>query len=170
MIANRIRMTVFKEADAVEISKTAAELGRTAYIHIKLDTGMHRIGFAPTQETVDAVRRIQKLPGICVEGMFTHFARADEADLSFTRRQHEIFDDIVQQDGRREKIPIHHCANSAASMEMPETWLDMVRIGISLYGLYPSDEVESHGSVCRPFPGRAKGDLREGKAGEGHQL
>ena len=143
MISNRIRMTVFKEADAVEISRTAAELGRNAYIHIKLDTGMHRIGFAPTQETVDAVRRIQMLPGICVEGMFTHFARADEADLSFTRRQHEIFDDIVRriEDGGK-YIPIKHTANSAGTIRFPEYCPDMARLGIALYGVYPSDEVE----------------------------
>ena len=143
MISNRIRMTVFKEEDAVEISKAAAAQRRNAVIHIKLDTGMHRIGFAPTQETVDAVRRIQMLPGVCVEGIFTHFARADETDLTFTRQQHEIFDDIVHriEDGGK-YIPIKHTANSAGTIRFQEYCPDMARLGIALYGIYPSDEVE----------------------------
>ncbi len=142
LIRNQIRFTVFKEKDAQELSGLGERLGIPAWIHIKVDTGMHRIGFPLTGEAVEAVRRIRRLPGLCVEGIFTHFARADEADLSYTYRQLEVFQRFIRQvEEGQEPIALHHCANSAASMELPEAAMDMVRVGIAMYGLYPSSEV-----------------------------
>lgn len=142
MIEHEIRFTVFREEDARRIAETAREMGRTAFVHIKADTGMNRIGFAPDAESAEAVRRIRTFPNVCVEGIFTHFARADETDKTFTFEQLAIFKNFIAMiEKDAERIPIHHCANSAASMELPEAAMDMVRVGISLYGLYPSDEV-----------------------------
>ena len=142
-IGHEIRMAVFRESDARKISETALRMNRTAKIHIKVDTGMSRIGFEPDAAAVEAVRRIRALPGVEVEGIFTHFARADEEDKTDAENQFRRFRDFVARvEEGMDPIPIRHCANSAASMEMPETWQDMVRIGISLYGIYPSDEVD----------------------------
>ena len=147
MIEREIRITVFRESDAEAVSAAAERLHRTAKIHIKVDTGMNRIGFAPTEASAESIRRIRALPGVETEGIFTHFARADEADKSDAEEQFRRFCSFVREvEEGGTRIPIHHCANSAASMEMPETWLDMVRIGISLYGIYPSEEVD-HTSV-----------------------
>ena len=142
MIANDIRFPIFKEEDAGKAAAAARKAGKTAKVHIKVDTGMSRIGFLPGEASVQAVRRIRHLPGLEAEGIFTHFARADETDKTSAEEQFAIFRQFVDavEEGE-EPFPIRHCANSAASMEMPDTWMDMVRIGISLYGIYPSDEV-----------------------------
>ncbi|MCD8124473.1 MAG: alanine racemase [Lachnospiraceae bacterium] len=151
MIEKEVRLTVFKEADARLLSETALRLGVPARVHIKVDTGMSRIGFMPGPDAVETVRRIRTLPGLEVEGIFTHFARADEEDKDFTEEQLFQFQDFIRRVEEGEKpIPVHHCANSAASMEMPETWMDMARVGISLYGLYPSDEVDHETLKLRP--------------------
>ncbi|MCD8052598.1 MAG: alanine racemase [Lachnospiraceae bacterium] len=151
MIEKEVRLTVFKEADARLLSETALRLGVPARVHIKVDTGMSRIGFMPGPDAVETVRRIRMLPGLEVEGIFTHFARADEEDKDFTEEQLFQFQDFIRRVEEGEKpIPIHHCANSAASMEIPETWMDMARVGISLYGLYPSDEVDHETVKLRP--------------------
>lgn len=142
LIRNQIRFTVFKEKDAQELSQLGESLGIPARIHIKVDTGMHRIGFPLTEEAVETVRRIRRLPWLDVEGIFTHFARADEADKAYTYRQLEAFQDFIRRvEAGEEPIALHHCANSAASMEVPEAAMDMVRVGIAMYGLYPSEEV-----------------------------
>ncbi len=143
MIEKEVRFTVFKESDARALSETACRLGRTAQVHIKVDTGMNRIGFLPDSESVETVRRIRRMPGLNVEGIFTHFARADEEDKSYTAEQRMCFEHFVRQvEEGEEPIAIHHCANSAAALELPETWMNMVRVGISMYGLYPSDGVD----------------------------
>ena len=142
LIQNEIRIPIFKEEDAKRLAAAAKAEGKDALVHIKVDTGMNRIGFKPVDEAAEAVRRICRMDGICVEGIFTHFARADESDKAYTRIQlsrFKAFIAMVERDGIR--IPIHHCANSAASMELPEAAMDMVRLGIAMYGLYPSDEV-----------------------------
>lgn len=142
LIRKEIRFTVFKEKDAKELSELGLRIGKPALIHIKVDTGMNRIGFGLDEESVQTVRRIRELPGLNVEGIFTHFARADEMDKSFTYEQLACFKNFIRRvEEGCEPIPIHHCANSAASMEVPEAFMDMVRLGIAMYGLYPSDEV-----------------------------
>ncbi len=142
MIENGIRMTVFKLKDAEAISRVALSLGKKAVLHLKVDTGMNRIGFPCTPEAVEEVRAIRKMEGIEVEGIFTHFAKADEADKTFSYKQLDRFRDFIAAVEEGEApIPIHHCANSAAVLDIPEAAMDMVRIGIILYGLYPSNEV-----------------------------
>lgn len=150
LIQNEIRIPIFKERDARLLSQAAAKAGKSAIVHIKTDTGMNRIGFHPDEESAAVVRRICRMEHIDVEGIFTHFARADEADKAYTYEQFSRFKSfiaMVEQEGIR--IPIHHCANSAASMELPEAAMDMVRLGIAMYGLYPSDEV-SRSITLRP--------------------
>lgn len=137
-----IRPAVFKYDMAEQMSETALAAGRKISIHLVLDTGMTRIGFADTEESVQEILKIQALPGIEIEGMFTHFARADELDKSHAReqaRRYIRFSKRLEEAGV--SIPLKHCSNSAAVLEMPEVNMDLVRPGITGYGIYPSDEV-----------------------------
>lgn len=142
LIANDIRPAVFSLEVAKKISAIAAGFGRKAPIHIKMDTGMSRIGYQVGEAAADEIIEISKLPGIEVEGIFTHFSKADETDLSFARKQIEEFNKIISlcQD-RGLDIPLKHCSNSAGIIELPEVNMNLVRAGIIIYGLWPSDEV-----------------------------
>lgn len=143
MIQEDIRSCVFKLDMAKQLSKTAIHLGKKAKIHFALDTGMTRIGFSCTDDSVEMMCRISQLQGIEVEGMFTHFARADETELAPAYQQFEKYIDILTRlKNAGLKIPISHCCNSAGIIRMKDANLDMVRAGISIYGMYPSDEVE----------------------------
>ncbi len=136
-----IRPTVFRLDMAEELSREAVRQSRTLPVHIKVDTGMSRIGFLDTEESVDAISRISALPGLELEGLFTHFARADEADKSHARKQLSRF--LRFRDACRERkvnFSFYHCSNSAAAMDIPEASLNLVRTGIAIYGLYPSEE------------------------------
>ena len=138
-----ITATVYSLEMAQWMAKEALKQGKNAKVHIKLDTGMSRIGFALTKENVQVIKEISELRGITITGCFTHFARADEKDLSFTKLQLKRFEDYVKEiEKAGVQIPLKHVSNSAGIMEMPEANLDMVRSGISTYGLYPSSEVE----------------------------
>ena len=142
MIRAEIRIPLFKEDDGPLLAREALRQGKKALVHLKIDTGMNRIGFQDTPENIEAIRRLRLLPELTVEGIFTHFARADEEDLSFTRRQYETFCSVIRRvEEGIGPIPVRHCCNSAGSLVLPEMCLDMVRLGISMYGLYPSDEV-----------------------------
>ena len=137
-----IRPAVFKYDMAEQMSRAAMTAGRKINIHLALDTGMSRIGFADNEESVCEIRRIHDLPGIEIEGMFTHFARADELDKTFAKAQAQRyiqFLEMLKQAGVN--IPLRHCSNSAAILEMPELNMELVRPGITNYGIYPSDEV-----------------------------
>lgn len=142
LIKNEVRMALFKEQDAVILSELGLRLGKKALVHIKVNTGMNRIGFALDQEAVESVRRIRELPGVDVEGIFTHFARADEENKDYCDEQFSAFRHFISrvEDGCA-PIAIHHCSNSAASMEYTTAAMDMVRLGIAMYGHYPSDEI-----------------------------
>lgn len=143
MIRQDIRPAVFKRDMLERLSETAVHLGRKAHIHIKTDTGMGRIGISPDDSGIAFVKEALATPGIDVEGIFTHFARADEADKTFVNRQIEVFrsftDRIKAETGA--DIPLIHCSNSAGIIELPEANMDLVRAGITLYGLMPSNEV-----------------------------
>ncbi|MHB1127403.1 MAG: alanine racemase [Bacillota bacterium] len=142
---------VYTFEQAVALSRAAARLGREATIHIKVDTGMGRIGFLPGPETVKSILDIATLPHVRVEGIFTHFASADERNQAFTLQQLEIFDELVGQlEDNGLIIPVKHAANSAAILEIPETHLTMVRPGIILYGYYPSGEVRQDLVAVKP--------------------
>lgn len=139
----QIRPAVFKEDMARQLSDAAVRTGHTIYCHLAVDTGMTRIGFSDTEEGVEAIRRIAGLPGLEWEGLFTHFARADEVSLEPARIQFARFREFSSKlEAAGIHIPLKHCSNSAAIMQFREANLDMVRAGISLYGLLPSDEVQ----------------------------
>ena len=156
-----IHVTIFSEEQAAVLSEKAAAGGKTGLVHLKLDTGMGRIGFSCGQDSVEAIERIMKLPGLAVEGIFTHFARADEIDKTQAQGQQKRYDDMVKAlEDRGIRIPIRHTANSAAIMEYPKAhrlhtdskndvkW--MVRAGIMLYGLYPSEEMDMQHTDLKP--------------------
>ncbi len=142
VIGMDIRLTVFTAAMAREISIAAQKEDRIVRIHIKLDTGMSRIGFQCTDEALKEIAEIASMPNIEVEGIYTHFARADETDKTFSTGQAEAFMHMVKALEELDvKAPIIHMSNSAAIIDLPQYDSDMVRAGIILYGLWPSDEV-----------------------------
>lgn len=151
MIEQQVTINIFRLEDAERLSEIAQNMHRKARIHIKLDTGMNRIGFPCTRQTLEEIRQIAALPGIYLEGIFTHFAKADEKNKEAFEYQLNQFRYML---GRLEEegiqIPIRHAANSAAIMEAGDLELDMVRSGISTYGLYPSDEVARNTADLRP--------------------
>lgn len=142
VIEHHLTQTVFSYEMAKMVSDTAVRMGKTAEVHIKIDTGMGRIGFLPCEESLKVIDGIFKLPNIKVTGIFTHFSTADETDKTFTKTQFERF--LYMTEGL-EKMGhtglIRHCANSGAIIDMPQLQLDMVRAGIILYGMLPSDQV-----------------------------
>jgi alanine racemase len=143
IILNDVTQTVFSHDLAIALSNAAVKLKKNIKIHIKIDTGMTRVGFSAGYNAIKNVMEISKLPGIIIEGLFTHFASADETDKSYTFMQFERFMNICSELNRIGLfIPIKHVANSAAIIEFPEMHLDMVRPGIIAYGLYPSDDVD----------------------------
>jgi len=142
IIEHDITQTIYNTDSAKALSECAVKLNKKAKVHLKIDTGMSRIGFCPEICFTPEFKELFSLPGLEIEGIFTHFARADEKDRSCTNEQFRLFIKVIssiEEDGY--SIPIKHAANSAGIMEYPETHLDMVRPGIILYGLYPSDEV-----------------------------
>lgn len=151
MIKHDIATAVFTWKMAQEISQTAEALGRTARIHIKLDTGMSRIGFKQDDESLETICRIAKLPNISIDGCFTHFARMDETDKTWALKQFERYQDFVKRlEEAGVTFPVKHVSNSAGIIEMPQVNLDMVRDGIAVYGMYPSEEVDKSKILLRP--------------------
>lgn len=151
MIDYDIATAVFTMEMAKEISDTAVAMHQKANIHIKLDTGMSRIGFAITKESKEIIEQIAKLPGIEIKGCFSHFARMDEKDKTKANEQFAKFTKMVnalEKDGV--DLGIRHISNSAGIMEAPEVQMDMVRNGICLYGLYPSEEVQKERLPLKP--------------------
>lgn len=143
LIAQDIRLTVCEYKMAEMLSREGMRQEKTVHIHLALDTGMSRIGFADVPESVEKIRKIAALQNMEIEGMFTHFARADESDLTPAREQLDrylVFAGLLEEKGIH--IPLKHCSNSAGIIRMPQANLDAVRAGITIYGLYPSDEVE----------------------------
>ena len=142
LVRHNIRPTIFSYSEAAELSRQAAILGVTAVCHLAVDTGMSRLGFQVTGEDADICGQIAGLPNLEIEGLFSHFATADCADLTRAREQKALFDsfaDMLRQRGIR--IQLHHLDNSAGIMNFGCHY-DMVRSGIITYGLYPSDEVD----------------------------
>lgn len=138
-----IRPAVCEYEEARRLSEEAALQQKTVHIHIALDTGMTRIGYADTSESVAEIKRITVLPNLKLEGIFTHFARADEYDKAPAVAQLERYQEFCRHLGEAGvKIPLHHCSNSAGIIRMPEANLSIVRAGITIYGIYPSSEVE----------------------------
>ncbi len=149
-IEEDIRPTIYRWEDALALSEAALRSGKAARFHFAVDTGMSRIGFQVTPEEADLCARIAALPGLEAEGIFSHFATADCADLSRARQQARLFDrfcDDLSQRGVR--IPIRHLNNSAGLMNFDRHY-EMVRSGIVTYGMYPSTEVDPALLSLRP--------------------
>ena len=150
-ILNDVRMTVYDVEMAKQISKEASQMNKNAYVHIKIDTGMSRIGFATTDEAVADICEIAKLPNIVMEGIFTHFAASDSADKKAATMQLESFNSFNEKLASNGiDIKIKHCSNSAGIIDMPMANMNEVRAGIALYGMYPSDEVNKRAVMLRP--------------------
>ena len=143
IVKNDIRPAVCRYDMAKQLSDIAVEQNKICYLHIKIDTGMSRIGYKVCQESADEIARISKLPNIIIEGMFTHFARADELDKSPAYDQLEKYKKMLTMvESLGVNIAIKHCSNSAGIVEISDANMDMVRAGITLYGLWPSGEVK----------------------------
>lgn len=138
VVSEGVRATIFDSGLAEALSRASVELGKTAHVHIKIDTGMGRLGFQANPDTIKEIVRLSQLPGLHLEGIFTHFALADVPDKSYTFEQLRVFEGVLDSLAREGvSFDIRHCANSAALMEMPQTRFNMVRAGIAIYGLYP---------------------------------
>lgn len=149
-IREGIRPTIYRMEDALALSKAAQFLELPARFHFAVDTGMSRIGFQVTEEDADVCARIANLPGLYAEGLFSHFATADCADLSRAEQQAERFAEFDGMLRRRGvKVPIRHLNNSAGLMNFATPY-EMVRSGIITYGMYPSDEVDPGLLALRP--------------------
>ena len=143
LVSHEITATVFDVETAQLLADAARVQKKQAHCHIKVDTGMRRIGLEPDENGIAIVKQITALKELSADGIFTHFAASDETDKTSAEHQFKVFTDFT---GRLEKEGIHftyrHCANSAAVIDMPQVDLDMVRLGIAMYGMYPSDEVK----------------------------
>jgi alanine racemase len=134
--------TVNSKPQAEALSEAAVAQRRALPVHVKVDTGMSRYGLLP-DEVLDFVRFLSGLPGLELEGLYTHHCVADLADKAFTRHQFSVYVDVVKRlEEAGFAFPLKHVSNSATTLDLPEMALDMVRCGIALYGLRPSDEVE----------------------------
>ncbi len=146
-----IRAALYSLEQAREMEEAAKKLGKPIRAHVKVDTGLSRLGFQVSERAADELEQISRMGHIALEGIFTHFAKADAKDKGMARRQLEEFDKmrgLLRQRGI--SFPISHCANSAAILDMPEAGMDLVRAGISLYGMWPSDEVRKDRARLRP--------------------
>lgn len=163
LIASDLAQSVWSLEMAKQLSRAAGLAGKNIRIHLKVDTGMGRLGLLPessrvvspdtaaTDDSVAEIAAIARLSGLELEGVFTHFPTADSADKVDAKSQFDRFQYFIDLLGRAGiEIPLRHAANSAAIIDMPDTHLDMVRAGISIYGLYPSDEVNQHRVALRP--------------------
>lgn len=146
-----IIQTIYDYNAAEHLSNVAKEMNRVARIHIKVDTGMSRLGFRSKADPVEEILKTSKLPNVYLEGIFSHFARADEKDKTFAESQYSDFMNLIEKlEAYGLYIDIKHIANSAAIIDMPKCNLNLVRAGISLYGLYPSQEVSINNVDLRP--------------------
>ena len=153
LVAEDIRPTIFRQDMAVSLSEEALRQGKKLKVHIKVDTGMSRIGIFPDDTGLAFVKQVMDMPGLEIEGIFTHFARADEKDKTSALEQFERFTSFTKrlEEELSLEVPLKHCANSAAIMELPETGLDLVRAGIALYGLWPSEEMDKDRTALHPL-------------------
>ena len=143
LIEEDVRITVFRYDMLDILSEIALKQDKEARVHIKVDTGMGRIGITPDYEGIQFVKEVLSKPGIKLEGIYTHFACADMEDLSSAKEQIRKFEAFVKgaEIITGYEIPMHHCSNSAGIVQLPEANMDLVRAGITMYGLMPSEEV-----------------------------
>ncbi|MGP4106680.1 alanine racemase [Virgibacillus sp. L01] len=141
-----ITLTVFTEDAAQSIRATSESLKKSARVHLKIDSGMNRIGINNQEEALKLME-VLKSKYVFLEGAFTHFADADNPDPAYTTEQFNVFNQIIEFLEQHVPIPIKHCCNSAATIAYPGMHLDMVRVGISLYGLYPGEHLKKEISL-----------------------
>ena len=139
LVRKHITQTVMSKSALASIQAATRRVGGTAPVHLKVDTGMGRLGVLARQ-AVDMMAAIEETPGIELAGMYTHFAAADEADRESVFHQLETFKSILPDHNKL----IRHAANSAATIDLPETYFDMVRPGIAVYGYHPSTQLKNH--------------------------
>ena len=150
LIKEKITPTICSEEDALLFSMMAETFGEKRPVHVALDTGMGRIGFAPTEESVEIIARIANMPGIVLEWLFSHYALADGEYQEMTKAQSDLFDSFLEKLSQKGvSPPICHISNSAGTMFYDKKY-NMCRLGIALYGLSPSDEVDSSEFDLRP--------------------
>ena len=137
LIAQNVTLTVVNEREVESVAQAAQRVGATAHVHVKIDSGMNRSGVLP-EAAADLARRLRETPRIQLEGFYTHYATADEADKEYVHEQLGRFLAAVEACGGPSGLTLH-AANSAATIDLPQTHLDMVRPGIALYGYQPSD-------------------------------
>ena len=136
--------TVYSLEMAEALNSVAERSNRQARVHVKIDTGMGRLGLTPGKPALEDVLKAARLPHLILEGIFTHFAAADSADKTFTLAQLELFNSFLEELRKAGlEFPLRHCANSAALLDLPQTYLNLVRPGIIIYGLYPSGEIQN---------------------------
>ena len=152
LIKEEIRVTVFREDMLEELEKEAIQQGKKAKVHIKIDTGMTRIGIQPDKNGLEFVGKVFQKEHIEIEGIFTHFAKADYEEKQEAYEQYHNFCKFIEKTEEiyQYSIPIKHCANSAAILEMKDTQMDMVRAGIAMYGLWPSEEINKENHLLKP--------------------
>lgn len=152
LVREEIRPAVFRYDMIEELAAAAGSIGHPIKVHIKVDTGMSRIGITPDEEGLRFIEEVMNRREIEIEGIFTHFAKADIADKTDVRKQLELFRNFLDliEERLQLEIPIKHCSNSAGILELPEANMDVVRAGITLYGLYPSEEVSRNAVELRP--------------------
>lgn len=169
-LENNITLTIYNYDHAFKLNEAAKRLHKEAKIHIKVETGMNRLGFLPTEENADKVADIAKLENIKIEGAYSHHAKADEKDKTTAHMQAGRFIKFMEMlNERNVEIPTKHIANSATIIEMPEYYFDMVRPGIILSGFYPSDEVDTEKykfEICVTLKARVA-NVKTIDAGEG---
>jgi len=142
LILHNITPAVCEFGMVEKLSESAVRMNKIAKIHLKVDTGMGRIGIFP-HDVLGFIKKVRDLKNVKIEGIFTHFSVADEKDKNYTENQFRKFSEVLttlEREGIR--IPIKHVGNSATLLDLPHMWLDMVRPGISIYGMYPSIEVQ----------------------------
>ncbi|HLR20744.1 MAG TPA: alanine racemase [Tissierellaceae bacterium] len=151
VIENNLTLTIYNYEDALALSNKAEKMDKKVRVHLKVDTGMGRIGFLPNQKEIEKVIKISRLNYLEIEGIYSHFAAADESNKSFVKKQYDRFNWFIKKlNNNNIEIPIKHISNSAGIIDHPEYNLDMVRPGIILYGYYPSDYVNKADISLKP--------------------
>lgn len=150
-VKNDISMTVYNFDIAKSISEIAKKLNKIAKIHIAIDTGMNRIGYNVNEKSVLEIKKISKLSNIEIEGVFTHFSKADEKDKAYTKKQQDLFNKMKEMlKNENVKYSYAHSANSAAILDFPEAYTHLVRLGITMYGMWPSSDTRKDDVPLRP--------------------
>lgn len=149
-IEKDITFTVYSLEKCQEINKISEEKNKKTKIHIKINTGMNRVGIH-YEQNIEVIKKIKKLKNLEVEGIYTHLAKADELNQDFTKKQFKRFKKILESlEKEKINIPIKHICNTAGTMTKKEMHLDMVRVGIGLYGHYPSEDIEKKLILLKP--------------------